>query len=61
MVKVDPGWLEEYRKLEAEVRYKIPGDEKIKTDNGTILVPQSVIDHFNDLSRAESTPKPPKP
>ncbi len=58
LVTVEPDWLEQYRKMESEVKYKIPADDKIKTDDGKIQVPQSVIDHFNDLSRVEATPKP---
>ncbi len=58
LITVDPDWLEQYRKMEGAVKYKIPGDEKIKTEDGKIQVPQSVIDHFNDLSRVEATPKP---
>src|SRR6266446_10000142 len=58
LVTVEPDWLEQYRKMEGDVKYRIPGDDKIKTEDGKIQVPQSVIDHFNDLSRVEATPKP---
>jgi hypothetical protein len=55
---VDAKWIESYRNLEKETEYFNPNDDKIKQVDGKFEVPQSVIDHFNDMRKVEPTPNP---
>jgi hypothetical protein len=54
MAIVSPQWLSEYRNLESEHGdYTIPDDHRIQVSpSGQIKVPQNVVKHFNDLSKA---------
>jgi hypothetical protein len=58
MVTVDAEWIETYRRAEKDVGYSIPADERIKAVGDKFLVPQVVIDHYEDLTNAPPPPKP---
>src|SRR5256885_15664389 len=53
-VLVDSTWIENYRGEEKEHSYTIPDDAKIKAVGNKFSVPQSVVEHFNDLTRTPS-------
>jgi hypothetical protein len=54
---VDAQWLAKYNALEAKYNYTIPQDWEIKSEKGKFRVPQSVIDHFSDMTKA-AEPRP---
>ncbi len=53
---VDSDWLENYKKMEKENNYVIPGDEKITSKDGKFEVPQTVLNHYDDMLKAHPTP-----
>jgi hypothetical protein len=50
---VDSQWMEAYKRLETKFDYNIPADVLIKTEGSKFRVPQAVIDHFGDMTKAQ--------
>ena len=55
-ITVDSDWIENYKAEERVHGYWIPDDAKIKSVGSKFSVPQSVIDHFSDMTRAKPIP-----
>jgi hypothetical protein len=54
-VLVSPEWVNKYKALEAKFGYDIPADEEIKLESKGqgFRVPQAVINHFGDMTKAQ--------
>jgi len=50
---VDANWMRNYKELETRNNYYIPADENIAADGGKYRVPAEVIQHNQDMMRAE--------
>src|SRR6266705_1452652 len=56
---VDSDWISNYRKLEKDHGdYIISEDKKIAAHGAKFLVPESVIEHYQDLIRAKQSATP---
>ena len=55
-VTVDSDWLANYKRMEKENHYAIPGDSKIEAVDGNFRVPQSVKEHYGDMLKASPSP-----
>ena len=59
MTLVDSAWLANYKKLESDHGdYTILDDSKIASVGGKFRVSKSVMDHYQDLTRAKATATP---
>ena len=50
---VDSNWMEKYKESEKKYDYSIEQDSQIKAVGGKYRVPQEVIDHNIDMTKAE--------
>jgi hypothetical protein len=56
---VDAQWIERYRQNEKEAGdYNVTGDEQIRAEGQRYVVPRSVVQHYEDMSRAKSKESP---
>jgi hypothetical protein len=46
-------WVAKYKALERKFGYSIPQDAQIKSEGGQFRVPQEVIDHNLDMTKAQ--------
>ena len=51
-VTVDADWLDHYTQMEKETNYIIRGDDQIQLVGDKFRVPQSVIDHYSDMTKS---------
>lgn len=51
-VLVDSDWMAKYKSAEAKYGYRIDQDAEIKSEKGKYRVPQEVVDHNLDMTKA---------
>jgi hypothetical protein len=49
---VGADWVKTYKAMEAQFKYSIPDDAKIKAEGAQFRVPRTVVNHFNDMAKA---------